>query len=74
MKTMRKAYIGGGGLIFRELAYIWNELMLIHGGGVIWGDYIGGGLIFGGGALYAEVYGIPKQEKTIDLVAMANIT
>jgi hypothetical protein len=32
---------GGGELIFRELAYIWNELMLIHGGGgLIWGDYM----------------------------------
>ena len=69
MKTMRKAYIGGGGLIFRELAYIWNELMLIHEGGLYWR----GAYIWGGG-LYAEVYGIQKQEKTIDLVAMANIT
>ena len=41
----------GGGLIFRELAYIWNELMLIHGGWLIWGDYIGGGLYWGGGLI-----------------------
>jgi hypothetical protein len=57
------------GVIFREVAYIWNEVMLIHrGGGFLGGAYIGGG------GLYAEVYGIQKQEKTIDRVAMANIT
>ena len=67
----------GGGLIFKEVAYIWNEVMLIHGGGGLFGG--GGGLLLAGGlilegGLYAEVYGTQKQEKNIDRVAMANIT